>query len=274
MKDLIRLYNIESHNPNEESIHKWICHWLDEHNVDYEKDGLNIFRLTGKDIVLSAHMDQVETNGQAVHFYQEKTKIIGYNKDYEQTSLGADDKNGIWIILKALEHNKDTNFIISVGEEVGCKGMDELEKDKVLDRIKEDSICLVLDRKGFGEVLDRGSTGPYCNTLAQVLCNFWNQYYQEEVFKVSSGTLSDTSRLCKHCESVNVSVGYYKAHSEYEYTDYDELVSTKDMVIEALNNFVYYPCPVKTYYRESYYAKHEDYNDYDGERQGSLYRYW
>ena len=67
-------------------------------------------------------------------------------------------------------------------------------------------------------------------------------------------------------------MGYYKAHSEYEYTDYDELVATKDMVIEALDNFVYYTCPVKTYYRESYYAKYD--NDYDGERQGTLYRYW
>lgn len=276
MKDLIRLYHIESVHPKEAGIYTWIREWLDDNEIDYETDGVNIWRLTGKNIILSAHMDQVETNGQAEHFYKDGERISGYNKDYEQTSLGADDKNGIWIILKALEHNKDTDFIISTGEEVGCVGIDQMKKNGVLEDITDKSVCFVLDRRGFGEVLQKGSTGPYCNTLAQVLCNFFNQDCPEPIFEVSDGTLSDTSRLCERCESVNISVAYYNPHSSKETTDFDELQFTKDKIIDALDNFVYYPCPVDTYIKPKggYYGRTNYLDDYGQYSQGSFDNYW
>lgn len=270
MKDLIRLYNIESVNPNEAKMHDWLCAWLKEHKVKYKTDELNIYRLTGNKVVLSAHMDQVETNGQAVHFYQNGDIIRGYNKDYEQTSLGADDKNGIWIILKALEKNPDTNFIISYGEEVGLVGINSMKK--ILDKkIKQDMIAIVLDRRGFGEVLKEGSGGDYCYTLAQDLCNYWNSVLGKvECFKEGSGSVSDTNILRCYCESVNVGVGYYNPHSEREETNFKELSTIKDLILLTLDNFVHYSCPVSTYKRSYGYDRY--FNDYGKDAQRDLFR--
>lgn len=269
MKDLIRLYNIESVNPNEAEIHAWLCAWLDAHKIKYETDELNIYRLTGQPIVLSAHMDQVETKGQAVHFYKDGDVIKGYNKDYEQTSLGADDKNGIWIILKALEDYPEADFIISYGEEVGCVGINAMKK--VLDeKMSQDMIALVLDRRGFGEVLDSGSSGKYCCTLAQDLCNYWNGLMNDaECFETGSGSVSDTNVLCKYCESVNIGVGYYNPHTEKEETNFEELSLVKDMILNTLNDFVHYPRPVSTYKRSYRYASYL--NDYKEDSRQDLF---
>ena len=273
MKDLIRLYNIESVHPNEAEMHAWLCAWLDGHEVKYETDGFNIYRLTGNKVVLSAHMDQVETNGQAVHFYKDGNIIRGYNKDYEQTSLGADDKNGVWIILKALEERPDTDFIISYGEEVGCVGINSMKK--ILDKkLHQDMIALVLDRRGFGEILDKGSSKDYCCTLAQDLCNYWNRVIvEDDLFKVGSGSVSDTNVLCEYCESVNIGVGYYNPHTEKEETDFEELSLVKDLVLNTLDNFVHYPCPVSTYKRSYTYGSYFD--SYEKDSQQDLFgRYY
>ena len=272
MRDLIRLYNIESVHPNEAEIHAWLCTWLDGHKIKYETDGLNIYRLTGNKVVLSAHMDQVKTNGQAVHFYKDGDVIKGYNKDYKQTSLGADDKNGIWIILKILEEKPDTDFIISYGEELGCIGIESM-KAILDDKLKQDMIAIVLDRRCVGEILDKGSSDNYCCTLAQDLCNFWNMTIGDDLFETGSGSVSDTNVLCKYCESVNIGVGYYNPHTEKEETNFEELTLIKDLILTTLDDFVHYPCPVSTYERSSRYASYL--NDYTKDSRQDLFgRYY
>lgn len=269
MKDLIQLYSVESVHPHENDIYSWIVEWMERHDIKFDTDGKNIWKLTGEQIILSAHMDQVKTNGRAVHFYQKDKMIRGYNKDYEQTSLGADDKNGVWIILKCLEDDPNTNFIISHGEESGCVGISEL-KNVLKSKVDHNNICIVLDRRGFGEVLDRGSSCSYCNTLARVLCNYWNQDFEDEIFCTGGGTVSDANAISEYCECVNVSVAYYNPHTKEEKTNFDELLFTMNMV-KSLKDFVYYPCKVETFKtRRMWEDDRLDYG-YNRQRQLSFY---
>ncbi|MCF0115893.1 MAG: hypothetical protein HUJ56_11110 [Erysipelotrichaceae bacterium] len=191
-------------------------------------------------------MDQVETNGQAAHFYKTGDIIKGYNEKYQQTSLGADDKNGIWIILKILAEYHDISFIISCDEEVGCLGIKAMHIDNL---IPKDKIALVLDRRGFGEILNEGGQGKYCGPLAQVLCNFWNQFNVDENpnFHISRGSMSDTGIIAECCEAVNIGVGYYNAHSNKEYTNFKELERVYHLVRNTITQFKYYPTPVDVY---------------------------
>lgn len=239
MKDLLKLYSFESvhDTPEETALADWICKWLEKHNIFFERLGNNIYSLTGTNkTILSAHLDQVQTNGKAVKFFmQDDDTIRGYNSDYEQTSLGGDDKNGVWIILKALEAGKEIDFVISAGEEYGCLGIKALEDAGKLDEIEPHQICLVLDRKGEGDILKGGSTDVYCCTLAQDMVNYLGDEY-----KVTTGSISDTRYLCCYCESVNMSTAYYNPHSSTEYTDFKRLKEIRDDVFDIVDNFVHY----------------------------------
>ena len=239
MKDLLKLYSFESvhETEGEEKIFKWICKWLDLHGVKYQTMGKNIYHLTedSDNVIFSAHLDQVKTNGPAKYFRRCGGIIKGYNEKWERTSLGADDKNGVWCILKLLEMGCDIDFIISEGEEKGCIGISALENNGVLDVIDSSRICIVLDRRGNTDILRGGGGDTYCSTLAQDLCNFFGKDY-----KVTTGSLSDTAHLCLFCESVNMSTCYDSPHTAKETTDICRLYELLDDLDNMLINFVHY----------------------------------
>ena len=250
MKQLLRLYSIESVHPNEQEISDYIVSQLKELGADYS---VNEYGITGcskeykqgvpcMDILLSAHMDQVKTNGAAKHFYMKDDCIRGYLDNNQQTSLGADDKNGVWLILKALEDKLPIQFIISRGEETGGVGIKGME-----DHIPSADICLVLDRRGYYEILKSGGGTNYCSTLAQCLCNFLGGKWQ-----TGGGSFSDTQTICKRMESVNISTAYYKPHSAEEYTNWDELQDLRSVIGDVVNNFFHYPTDPSVYNKSTY----------------------
>jgi len=245
MKDLLKLYSFESVHgiEDEQRIFEWICKWLTVHNISFQTYNKNIYNLSKVGApILSAHLDQVQTNGKAVKFYMVEDDIVAYNENWERTSLGADDKNGIWIILKLLEAGADFNFIISYGEEVGCVGIKELCTAGILEQIITDSYCLVLDRKGFTDTLHSGAGTTFNKILSQTISNF------TEYFVPASGSCSDTVTLSNYCESTNLSVAYENPHTSNESTNFKKLCEIKDMVLGIVNNMVFYPCKPSVYH--------------------------
>lgn len=266
MEHLLKLYSYESihGSPDEEAIADYIESLLKDWKVPYTRTGNNLYHLDQPDMpILSAHLDQVKTNGKAEHFVMTPDKhIVGYNKNWQRTSLGGDDKNGVWIILKMLEAGHIVNFIISEGEERGCIGIHDLEYAKVLDKILElDTYCIVLDRKGNKDILKSGSGTTFCSTLAQSLCNFWGN----DKYEVTTGSLSDTCTLCEYCESVNMSVAYFNPHTATEYTDWTRLQEILDNIITMVESFVHFPTPPEIYQSRTTYkfSKKGDKNDKD-----------
>ena len=248
MKQLLHLYSIESVHPNEQEISDYIISQLKELGADYS---VNEYGITGcskeykqgvpcMDILLSAHMDQVKTNGAAKHFYLKDGCIRGYLDNNQQTSLGADDKNGVWLILKALKDKLPIQFIISRGEEVGCVGINRL-------KIPEADMCLVLGRGGYHEILKSGGGTNYCSTLAQCLCSLLGGKWE-----TGSGSVSDTQVICKQMESVNISTAYYKPHSAEEYTNWDELQNLRSVIKDIVENFYHYPTDPGVYNKSIY----------------------
>lgn len=252
-KDLLKLYSFESvHGTDDEkALADWLEEWFKKHDIDYHREGDNFYKLDAIDRpILSAHLDQVKTNGKAEHFYLTDQKhIIAYNKDWERTSLGGDDKNGVWIILQALiEFGNNINFIISAGEEVGCVGIHMLETADVLKKIADlgSTWCIVLDRRGGQDVLESGAGTTYCKTLAQDICNYLHD------MSVITGSVSDTATICEYCESVNMSVAYEAPHTANEHTDWERLLKIMDYVLLLCEDFVHYPTSPDVYVKKSY----------------------
>ena len=245
METLIKLYEFESvHGTKDETaIADFVEKFLEEYGRTFTRVGNSLFSLDSPEApIFSAHLDQVKTNGKAEHFVLTPEGYIqGYTKNWQRTSLGADDKNGVWLILKLIESGADINFIISEGEEVGCVGISQLESLGHLKAITTDMFCIVLDRRGNDEILKSGAGTTFCSTLAQDLCNFLGGY------KTASGSVSDTVTLCKYCESVNMSVAYHEPHTGKEYTDWERLQEILDDLKLVVDMFVHYSTPPSVY---------------------------
>lgn len=263
MKTLLKLYSFESvhESDDEKALADWLDNWLTEHKIPHQRLGNNLYSFDYPDTpTLSAHIDQVKTNGKAIHFYlTPDNHIIGYNKDWQRTSLGGDDKNGVWIILKMLEKGLRFNFILSEGEERGCIGINKID----LTPLKEiDSYCIVLDRRGKSDILKSGGGSTFCSTLAQSLCNFLgNEYYS-----VTTGSISDTCRISEFCESVNMSVAYEAPHTANEHTDWTRLQEILSDVETIVQDFVHFPTPPSIYSSVTKYktwSKSDDKKYYD-----------
>ena len=249
MEQLIKLYSFESvyQTPDEAAIADYICEEIEKAGGSYMREGNNIYNFHDKEKpILSAHLDQVETNGKAVHFAQDDKGIIkAWNEKWQRTSLGADDKNGVWIILQLIKKYPNLNYIISSGEERGCIGINHLDKENVLaENISDKQFCIVLDRRGGTDVLSGGGASTYCKTLAQDICN----YLGDDRLTVTTGSLSDTATICKYCESVNMSVAYDSPHTAKETTDFNRLNDILNYVDRLVSgDFIHYSTKPSVY---------------------------
>lgn len=253
MKDLLKLYSIYSvsKTDGEKEICDWICNKLDKLDIGYVRDGNTLYHFSkDNEVLLSAHLDQVATNGKAFYFYKVDNNILAYNDKWQRTSLGADDKNGVWIILKLLEKGYKFDFIISECEEIGGDGIKKVEPYL---NISDAAYCLVLDRRGNTDILNKGSGTTYCEALAFNLKNYLGGY------TVTTGSVSDTQTICKYMESVNMSVAYFNPHLATEYTDFSRLEEILADVEEVVNgSFIHYPAQPSDYKTKNVY----DYNKY------------
>jgi len=168
-----------------------------------------IYRLDrpGKPMV-SAHMDQVQTRP-----CKEVLSRAGGSILISSTGLGADDKNGIWIVLELLsKHDKELNFIFSVQEELGAGVLaDFLPTQKEL--LAKIPYALVFDRRGWGDIICEDN-GYGTRAFEKDLVKIGSVYG----YRDRSGVFSDADRISKYMSCANLSCGYFDAHSTDEYT--------------------------------------------------------
>lgn len=240
LKDLIQFYSVYK-TEDEKKIHNYIINFLKEENINYTTLDNNIMSFNYEDKpLLSAHLDIVNTNGPSKHIINYKNVLYGFTENYERTSLGGDDKCGVFIILSLLKMGYKFNFIISEGEEAGLIGIKKCEKI-ISEKIEELDIpyAIVLDRRGFKEILDSGASGKYCDTLAKCLRNYI-RLVTGETWSLRCGSSSDTNIIRRYVESVNISTAYYNAHSKFETINIEELEKLLNIMEMVLSDFVFY----------------------------------
>ncbi len=218
----------------QELYKKGIEFYIDEYNQTYN------FSNTGKPLLV-AHADQI--NHEPLTKLVEKDRYI-----YGDSNLGADDKNGIWIILNLLDEYPTANFCFSNKEEVGG------DIDSVLyynqDLIKEIPYCLVFDRKGKSDIV--GSWNRYCSVEFE---DEISDVGAEFGFKPTYGLFSDCDEISKYLNCVNISCGYHKAHTKKEYTVKKELINSLEFGKSILKN-------IERSFEHTYEEQDQWYNSY------------
>lgn len=212
---LEKLYLTHSPSHKETPMANLVKQQLDDLCLDYEQDKLEqIYRiLPGKPLVV-AHMDQVQAN--ACHKVMSfKNRLYGFSKKGKLRGLGADDKNGIFILLSLLTQFRDEmSFIFSTAEEVGGNLQQLLPELN----LATTPYGLIFDRKGRADII--GTANDYCCDDLELAIEVLSDKLK---YRAAQGIFSDGDALSDYVPCVNLSCGYYEAHTTSEYTKTAEL---------------------------------------------------
>lgn len=188
-----------------------------------------------------------------------------------KTTLGADDKAGVTVMLWMIKNKVPGLYYFFIGEEVGCIGSGLASKygdfEGNYDRI------ISFDRRGTGSIITFQSCGRCCSDdFADDLCSELNKSGLDYT-KDEGGVYTDSAEFADIIpECTNVSVGYYKEHTTTEHQDIKHLSELADACVrvdwENLSTkrdpLVYEPKSYNSYgytHTSSYPSKNYGYND-------------
>jgi len=235
--NIIKLNNIKDYTPNnfttnkefveickrpQVSLKRYLVGKLKETYEDEDVlvgDGY-IFTKGDIPILLTAHMDTVHE--VTVKEFHEENGIIK-----SPQGIGGDDRCGIYMILKLIERGYKPSVLFCEDEEIGGIGSNKFVKTELIEELKACKYLIELDR---------------VNSNDAVYYDCGNKEFKEFIsevtgYKEAYGSFSDISHLSPACDraSVNLSCGYYKAHTTDEYVVLSEMENTINKVAELLS---------------------------------------
>ena len=250
-KLLLDIFEIYNPSMMEDLMIKFIEKYLIENDIPYEKDGMgNVFNLDdSQEPILSAHMDSVLSMEDEfllpnIDIWDGELRGFG--------AIGGDDKCGIYIILKLLKE-KTFNFLFTVQEEIGAKGIQYFFNENDISHIP---YGVVLDRNGSGDILCVNNNYGVAS-FEKMLLNIGRRYG----YSVATGIFSDADYLSEHIFCCNLSVGYYSPHTDQDWVylaDLDNAVDYVKAITEQIK--IKFQKPIKKVVEIETYNPHDKMN--------------
>ena len=273
MELLKKLYCIHSKSNKESDLIEFLLNWLFENVPDahVELDNVcNVYVTRGMSETypcIVAHLDQVQTlHSEDFQAVETDDIIFGWsakNKRYE--GLGADDKNGIWVALQCLLRYDNMKAAFFIGEEIGCVGSGKAD----MTFFEDCRFVVQCDRRGFDDFITEASITELCSNDFATATN-----YELFNYKETRGLMTDVMTLKQNGLKVsccNLSCGYYKPHTDEEFTIKYDLLNCRDLVF-----YIFETC-VDVYKHEYEYKPYSsswnDWYDENGRYKGYGYGY-
>lgn len=241
MKNIDKLINICKLSQKE------LKHWLFNHLSNYydfidSSDGY-IYCKGDIPVCLVAHMD-------TVHSKPVSTVWVSYDNPDIITSpqgIGGDDRCGVFALLQ-LKYLKP-HLLFTEDEEIGAIGAEKFTKAYPTIDV---NAFIEIDRRGSNDVVVYDDDN---DSLKKV--------FEKYGFKEEYGSFSDISVLCPHfgISGVNISSGYYNAHTTNEYINLGELLLNIKRIKKVITKEDFNS---KYEYKESNYGWGGNYYDYYG----------
>lgn len=179
-------------------------------------------------VLLVAHMD-------TVHKQPIKTTITANGKISSPQGIGGDDRCGIFIIMNIVKELK-CSVLLCEDEELGGVGARKFAKSKFINNLDVNYI-IEFDRANAHDAVFYG-----CDNA-----EFTDFVTEATGYKEAFGSFSDISVIAPAAKiaAVNLSCGYYKAHTTDEYVVYEEMMDTieaaKELIGRECGEFEYVP---------------------------------
>lgn len=232
---------------SEKELHNYMMVFLASNGYDDVLENKNeyIYAL-GSEIALIAHLDTVHAKKPTLaQLTLENQVLSGLG-----IGIGADDRNGIFTIMKMIESGFNPTVIITHDEECGGLGATALVND-FPSPIQPLKMLIEIDRRGIGEAVFY-----YCGNVDFI------DLITSYGFHKEYGTFSDISNISPFWDvaSVNLSAGYYNEHTSREKTIIGGLQYTIDALEMILNDEMFF-----TFYdfQEQYFYSRKSYSNYN-----------
>lgn len=190
-------------------------------------------------IALVAHMDTVFKNPPTDIYYDQTKNVM-----WSPQGLGADDRAGVFAILKIIQSGLRPSVIFTTDEECGALGAEAMVK-AYKDAPQEFKYIIQLDRRGSNDCVFYDCANPK-----------FEQYVESFGFSTAWGSFSDISVLCPAwgIAGVNLSIGYFNEHQEIETLHITPMLRTISLVkkmlkAEDIPSFEYIPDPKAAWWR-------------------------
>lgn len=221
-------------------LNKYLEDTYGKHNVF--RRGNDFVYATGEiPVLMVAHLDTVLPQPPE-QLYVSPNRRVWMNPS---TGIGADDRAGVYAIMKILKSGRRPSVLFTTGEESGGLGAMAFVKEFAEPPVPTKYV-IEIDRRGRGQAVyyDCGNTK-------------FEQYITEAGFVTHQGVFSDISFICPdwNVAGVNVSAGYYDEHTTAEQLNVDDLFYTIECVEKLLDKaeevefYLFEPIPkVKAFY--------------------------
>lgn len=185
-------------------------------------------------IALVAHLDTVFSQRATDVYYDAEKRTM-----WSPQGLGADDRAGVYAIIKILNQGLKPHVIFTTDEEIGGRGAYAISG--IENPFEDLRYVIQLDRRGSDDCVFYD-----CANSSFV------DYIESFGYKKAIGSFSDICFICPTWEiaGVNLSVGYRNEHSQIETLNTGDLEVTINRVIDMLQqenipffNYIYKKYP-------------------------------
>lgn len=234
---LFSLYRIHAKSGSEKKMRKFLRRQAllcGAQSIETDKHG-NVLIVKGHAETypcLAAHMDQVQSfHSKDFEVVQIGDDVLGWSrKSHSQQGLGADDKNGLFICLECLKKYDNIKVAFFSGEEIGCVGSRQVD----LEFFKDCRFIIEPDRAHGSDLITSMSVGRVCSDeFVKAICAEAFGYSEQR------GSITDVGELVERgvgISCLNLSCGYYDAHTDHEMTILPELENCLDFVQHIIEN--------------------------------------
>ena len=221
----------------EDQIKSFILENLRDVDLDVKTDDIGNMFIT-KGIAesypcVAAHLDEIHVPCVR-EVVVEGDKVFTVNRLWNRVGCGADDKNGLWVIINLLHTEPVLKVAMFVQEErdgdlAGCRGARACD----LSFFNDVRYVLECDRKGCSDVVQIGKGET-------ILCEpdfIPMEILQKYGYEMVHGGKTDVVELKMRGLEVpvcNIGCGYYNAHKNSEYTKFSELQNCLEFVKEII----------------------------------------
>lgn len=239
MELLKQLYGISSKSGMEERMMSFVLDCVSDVELSVETDEIgNLFITKGEAELypcIVAHLDEIHSPCER-EVVIEGDKIFTVDRLWNRVGCGADDKNGLWIIINLLHSEPVLKVALFVQEEragdiAGCRGARACD----LSFFSDAKFVLECDRKGSSDVVFIGKGDTQLCEQDFIPQQLLNKYGYEMV----KGGKTDVVELKMRGLQIpvsNISCGYYDAHKNSEYTLFPELQNCLSFVRGVLKS--------------------------------------
>ena len=212
-------------------------------------------------IMLIAHLDTVHKEAVKHICKTEDGRII-----MSPEGIGGDDRCGVYALNTIYERAEVKPWLLfTCDEEVGGIGALDFTKDYNRELLPKElaglKMLVEIDRRG-----DNDAVYYDCDNVE------FEDYITSKGFETDWGSFSDISTIAPvlGVAAVNLSSGYYNAHTQYEYIDSNHLDATIERVLEIVEDCTHPDFPAYKYikakrtysYGGAYYGKDYSLNKY------------